>query len=170
LLIDEQVQVIRVDGGNRKWMGTRNGSWLFDAATDKLLLRFTAGNSPLPDNTIHSIGILGTTGEVFFGTAQGLVSYRADATEAGAEHGTVRIFPNPVRRDFAGTVGISGLVENAEVKITDSAGRLIFRTRANGGTASWAVDSENLQSGVYFVFSATQDGEETFVGKIAVIR
>ncbi len=170
LLIDEDVRIIKVDGGNRKWMGTRNGAWLFDPSADEMLLRFTAANSPLPVNELNAIGIMGNTGEVFFGTDQGIVSYRANATEAGPEHAAVRIFPNPVRRDFSGTVGITGLVEDAEVKITDSAGRLIYRVRSNGGTATWNVDSENLQSGIYFVFSATADGDETFVGKIAVIR
>lgn len=170
LLIDEEVTAIRVDGGNRKWMGTLNGAWLFDASADELLLRFTRENSPLPASEIRSLSIMGNTGEIFFGTDQGIVSYRSDATTGAAEHADVKIFPNPVRADFQGVVGISGLVENAEVKITDSAGRLIYRTRASGGTASWPIDGERLQSGMYMVFSATPDGSETFVGKVAVIR
>lgn len=170
LLIDEEVNAIYVDGGNRKWIGTDNGAWLFDPPADELLLRFTETGSPLPSDEIIDLEVDERTGEVFIGTSRGIVSYRSDATRAEPEHRDVRIFPNPVRPDFQGVVGISGLARDAEVKITDSSGRLVFRTQANGGTASWDVSARNLPGGMYMVFSATPDGQESFVGKIAVIR
>ena len=173
LLRDEFVTAIAVDGGDRKWIGTQNGVWLFDPQADRQLLNFTEDNSPLPTNEILDITIDPNTGEVFFATPQGILSYREGATRGGVSHQNVKVFPNPVTADFVGTVGISGLVEDAQVKITDASGKLIWQTRAAGGTATWQVNDYNgnrASSGIYFIFSADNDGEETFVGKIAVVN
>jgi ligand-binding sensor domain-containing protein len=171
LLVDREVYAIAVDGGNRKWMGTDQGAWLFDPLADELILHFTSDNSPLPSNNVIDIAVDGETGEVFFLTDAGLASYRAAATEAGPEHESVKIFPNPVKREFQGTVGISGLSRDAIIKITDVSGKLVYQTQASGGTAAWPIrNSGNLSTGVYLVFSASEDGDETYVGKIAVIN
>ena len=171
LLVDRNVYAIASDGGNRKWMGTDQGAWLFDALADNLILHFTATNSPLPSDVVLDIAVDDRSGEVFFLTDEGMASYRADATSAGREHSNVRIFPNPVMRTFQGDVGISGLSRNAIIKITDVKGRLIYQTRANGGTATWPVRSSAVSAtGIYLVFSASEDGEETYIGKIAVIE
>jgi len=171
LLVDREVYVIKADGGNRKWMGTDQGAWLFDPLADNLLIHFTSANSPIPSDQVRDITIDDQTGEVFFLTDAGIASYRAAATAGDRAHGDVRIFPNPVRREFQGTVGISGLTQDAFIRITDVAGRLIYQTRANGGTASWPVrESRDLNTGMYLVFSASEDGEESYIGKIAVIN
>lgn len=173
LFKDEEVLSIKVDGGNRKWIGTNKGAWLFNDAADEQILHFDQTNSPLPDNKVFDIEINPQTGEVFFATSKGIVSYRGTATEARAEHSEVKIFPNPVTEDFKGTVGISGLASDAIVKITDTSGKLIWQVQANGGTATWNVADYNgnrAASGIYLVFSATEDGEDTYVGKIAVIN
>ncbi len=173
LLRDEAVTALRVDGGNRKWFGTRNGAWLFDADVVRQLAHFTIRNTPLLSDNIIDLEIQPVTGEVFFATDAGLVSYRGAATEATPEHGNVQVFPNPVRPGFEGIVGISGLAANCTVKITDAAGRLVFQTRANGGTATWNVrDYRNRRaaSGVYLIFSSSDDGTEKFVAKMAVVE
>ncbi len=172
LLRDEILTAIKIDAGNRKWIGTNSGVWLFDEAADRQLLNFNIDNSPLPSNQILDIEINEKSGEVFFATPEGIISYRSDATEALEKHTEVKIFPNPVTYDFVGTIGISGLANNAKVKITDSSGKLIWDTRSEGGTATWNAQDYNgrrATMGIYFVFSATDDGEESFVGKIAVI-
>ena len=173
LLRDEFITSIAVDGGDRKWIGTNNGVWLFDSQADRQLLNFTEDNSPLPSNEILDITIDPITGEVFFATPSGILSYREGATRGGASHQNVKVFPNPVTADFVGTVGISGLVQDAQVKITDASGKLIWQTRAAGGTATWQVNDYNgnrAASGIYFIFSSDDEGEETFVGKIAVVN
>ncbi|HEY3403508.1 MAG TPA: T9SS type A sorting domain-containing protein [Ohtaekwangia sp.] len=171
LLRDDKVTAIAVDGGNRKWMGTERGVWLFNAIGEEMIYNFTTENSPLLSNVIRDIEIDGKTGEVFFITDKGISSFRSDATDGGSTQ-KIKIFPNPVLRTFSGTVGISGLATDAEVKITDISGKLVWQSQAQGGTASWNVQDYNgrrASTGIYLVFSATPDGRESQVGKIAVV-
>lgn len=173
LLRDETVTAIAVDGGNRKWMGTERGVWLFDPTGEKALTNFTQANSPLLSDHVLDIEIDPVTGEVFIATMKGLVSFRGDATESNTLFGEVKIFPNPVTQDFNGQVGISGLATDAVVKITDPAGRLVYQTTANGGTASWDVRDHRgrrVSTGVFLIFAVTPDGSESVVGKIAVVN
>ena len=173
LLKDETTTAIAVDGGNRKWIGTlSSGVWLYDD-NGELLANFTTENSPLLANEVKDITIHPSTGEVFFASAQGIVSYRGTATQGGNTHNNVKVFPNPVRPDFGGLVSISGLVQDADVRITDISGRLVWKGQAQGGTATWnALDFDNkrVRTGVYLVFSTSEDGEESFVAKVAVVE
>lgn len=173
LLREDKVTALAVDGGNRKWMGTERGVWLLGPAGEELVYNFTEDNSPLLSNVIRDIEINHATGEVFFATDKGIASFRSDATSSEPFFQQVRIFPNPVTADFAGTIGITGLATDAIVKITDASGKLIWQTRANGGTATWnGVDHNGRRAaaGIYLVFSATEDGMETFAGKIAIVK
>ncbi|HEX5167673.1 MAG TPA: two-component regulator propeller domain-containing protein [Cyclobacteriaceae bacterium] len=173
LLTDEKITAIAVDGGNRKWIGTERGVWLFNPTGEEQVYSFNVTNSPLPSNVILSIAADPTSGEVFFSTDKGMVSFRSDATDSQFSFQSVKVFPNPVTPEFNGTVGISGLATDAIVKITDVSGKLIWQTQANGGTATWNVRDYNgrrASTGMYLIFSATPDGGESFVGKIAVIE
>lgn len=173
LLEGIQVNAIAVDGGNRKWIGTNGGAWLFSANGSELIHHFTTENSPLLSDVIKTIAIQPETGEVFFGTEAGIISYRSDATDATFAHQNVKIFPNPVTPRYEGVVTVSGLTRDGNVKITDISGKKIREVRANGGTATWDVMDYNgrkAKSGVYLVFSSSSDGEETFVGRLAVIE
>ncbi len=173
LLRDDRVTAIAVDGGNRKWMGTERGVWLFSPSGEALIHNFTTDNSPLLSNVILDIEVNHESGEVFFATDRGLVSFRSDATESDFQFQGIKIFPNPVTPDFTGTVGISGLATDAIVKITDISGKLVWQSQANGGTASWNVrdlHGKRPSTGMYLVFSATEDGSESVVGKIAIVE
>ncbi len=173
LLNNEVITSIAVDGGNRKWIGTRNGLWLFNGDATELISHFTAQNSPLLSNTILDIAIQAFTGEVFVATDKGIVSYRGTATEGEDAHTAVKVFPNPVRPGFTGLVGISGLVTNAIVKITDINGRLVYETQAQGGTAVWNVKDytgRRAATGIYLIFSADAEGNQALVSKMAVIE
>lgn len=174
LLNGEEISALAVDGGNRKWIGTPNGLWVFGDYGDTLHHHFTTANSPLPDNRIRDIAIEQTGGEVLVATAKGMVSYRAAATQAGWQHDTsIKVFPNPVYPGYEGKVGISGLVRDAIVKITDISGRLVKELAAEGGTASWDLTDmrgRRPATGVYLIFSASTDGTETLVGKVALVN
>ncbi|MFZ2906204.1 MAG: two-component regulator propeller domain-containing protein [Cyclobacteriaceae bacterium] len=173
LLKEEKVTVIDVDGGNRKWIGTENGVWLFNPFGEEQVYYFNAANSPLLTDEMVDIEINSLTGEVFFMTDKGITSFRSNATSGNAAFQNVKIFPNPVTPQFNGFVGISGLATDAFVKITDVSGKLIWQTQANGGTASWNVRDYNgrrAATGMYLVFATATDGSESVVGKIAVVE
>jgi hypothetical protein len=173
LLSKEQVNCITVDGANRKWVGTNSGVFLINEDGTEQLLFFNEDNSPLLSNFVLSIAIDELSGEVFFGTSKGIISFRYTATEGAAEHSAVKVFPNPVRENYNGVIAISGLVENAQVKITDDAGRLIYETTALGGQAIWdgkGYDGRRANTGVYLVYSSNDDGSQTYVTKFLIVH
>jgi len=174
LLETESVNAIAIDGANQKWLGTQNaGVFLMSPDGTKEILHFTEDNSPLLSNTITSMAIDQKTGEVFFGTDKGIISYKGEATGGGDVFTDVYAYPDPVREDYTGLIGIKGLTTNATVKITDIAGNVIFETIAKGGQAIWNgknFNGERAKTGVYLVFCASQDGAEKVVTKIMIIN
>jgi hypothetical protein len=115
----------------------------------------------------------GKTGEVFFGTANGIISYKSNATKGGEVINNVYAYPNPVREGFTGSIGIKGLVKDANVKITDVSGILVYETKSEGGQAIWNgknFKGEKIKTGVYFVFCSSEDGTDKLVTKIMVIN
>ncbi len=173
LLVTETVTAIAVDGANQKWIGTkRAGVFLLSPDGLKQIHHFTAENSPLLSDAITGITI-DADGEVFIGTDKGLISYRGTATTGHKANTDVYAFPNPVRPDYAGPIAIKGLVTDASVKITDSYGNLVFETTAQGGQAIWNgknFDGHRVASGVYLVFITNNDGSQSMVTKILIIR
>jgi ligand-binding sensor domain-containing protein len=168
----QEVRSIAVDGADRKWMATASGAWLISADGDKVIAHFTETNSPLLSNDIKSITINGQTGEVFFGTAKGICSFRSTATEAEETKNNVLVFPNPVPPSYQGTIGIRGLPGNSVVKITETNGRLVYQTRAQGGQATWngkTYTGEQAASGVYLVIALDDLKQEKVVTKIVII-
>ena len=171
-LYNETVRCIAIDGANRKWFGTPNGLWLFSEDATEALQYFTTANSPLPSNSIVEVAVNDKTGEVFVATDAGLVSYRGSASITDGPPNCAQVSPNPVRPDFAGTVGISGVVDNAQVRITDVAGHLVYSTRAAGGTVTWNLtdaEGRRVRSGVYLVLTSDAQGKNTCVSKVAVL-
>ena len=172
VLFSEAVRTLAVDGADRKWFGTDHGLWLFNADATEALAHFTAANSPLPSDRIVDVKVNDKTGEVWVATDGGVVAYRGSATVTEGKPSCTAVFPNPVRPDFVGTVGISGLASNALVKITDVAGHLVFAATATGGTATWNMtnaDGQRVRSGVYLVLSSDADGKNGCVSKVAVL-
>jgi len=174
LLETESVKAIAVDGANRKWFGTeRAGVFLLSADGTEQIYHFTEDNSPLFSNNLTSIAINDDTGEVFFGTAKGLISYKSDATKGDSTNTDVYAYPNPVRPGYNGPIAIKGLVKDASVKITDITGTVIYETRAEGGQAIWDghnFDGRQARTGVYLVFISNDDGSTTMVTKILFIN
>lgn len=173
LLRGEVICSIAIDGGNRKWIGTSRGVWLFSADGAQQIYHFTASNSPLLSDLVQQIAIHPQTGEVFFVTDKGLVSFRGTATEANLSFDHVRVFPNPVPPKFNGLISFDGLVAGAIVKITDAAGRLVYQTRAEGGRAVWnGLDYQGRATcgGVYLVYMSDAQGTERLVTKFVKVE
>lgn len=174
LFFEQFITDIVVDGGNNKWVGTaESGVFLVSADGQETKYHFTTDNSPLPSNSISDIAINNTTGEVFFATDKGMVSFKGTATKANENLNNVYVYPNPVRPDFEGTVKIAGLLDKANVKISDIQGNLVYETTSEGGTIEWdttAFGKHKVASGVYMIFVSAQDGIETTVRKVMIIR
>lgn len=174
LLESQTVTAIAVDGANRKWIGTEGGGvFLMSADGQEELAHFTEANSPLLSDNITSLTIDKITGEVFFGTSKGIVSYMGEANEGGDEMGEVYAFPNPVSHDYTGPIAITGLVKDADVKITDIRGQVVYTTTALGGRAIWDGNNfkgERAASGVYIVFISNTDGTQKAATKILLIN
>lgn len=177
LLESEDVHCIAVDGGNRKWFGTSNGVFVQSPEGRTELAHFTVDNSPLFDNNIADIAIDGKTGEVYIGTGKGIISYRGEAIDGGIINDlTAYAFPNPVRHEYDGPIAIRGLAQDANVKITDINGTLIYETKSLGGQAIWDGKDYNgrkASSGVYLVFSTGTnnfDVPDALVTKILVMH
>jgi hypothetical protein len=174
LLETELVQAIAVDGANRKWIATANsGVFLMSADGTSQIAHFDESNSPLFSNDVKSVVINDKTGEVYFGTSKGIISYRGTATEAFEDFTDVYAFPNPVKHNYDGPIAIKGLIDNTTLKITDISGTLVYETKSEGGQAIWYgknFKDERVSTGVYMVFCTSPDGAKKAITKILVIN
>ncbi|CAM3331251.1 two-component regulator propeller domain-containing protein [Aequorivita lipolytica] len=174
LLFEQSITDIAVDGSNNKWIATAtSGVFYLSPNGQETLLRFTKDNSPLPTNNVQDIAIDPFTGVVYFATTQGLVAYKGTATAPSDNLDNVHAFPNPVRPEFSGNVTIDGLTSQANVKITDITGNLVFEQTSEGGSVLWdtsAFGKYKVRSGVYLVLVTTDDNLQTKVAKIMIIR
>jgi hypothetical protein len=174
LLQTQQITCIEVDGANRKWIGTASGgAFLVSENGLEQIHSFNTSNSPILSNSITDICVDGVSGEVFFGTDKGVISFRGESTTGASDYSGVSVFPNPVREDYHGPVAITGLMEETTVKITDVSGNLVFETESFGGTAVWDgknFHGERVATGTYLVFLANRQPTDAYVTKILFIH
>lgn len=174
---------IKIDGAGNVWFATGSGGVLQTDATGKNTLRgFNIDNSPLPSNNVLSIGIDNESGEVYFGTQNGIVSFNAGVIGYGDELTDVYAYPNPVLKNHSKVTIVgkgSNLPEGTNIKILDVAGSLVYESNAlaeqseYGGKFVW--DKRNLAgakvaSGVYIVLLYNADGQQTSSTKIAIVN
>lgn len=174
LLVGQTITDIEVDGSNNKWVSTSSsGVFYFSPNGQETLLRFNKSNSPLPSDNVQDIAIDDLSGRVYFATINGLVAFDGSSTAPRDNLEDVYAYPNPVRPGFTGNVTIDGLTSNANVKITDIEGNLVFETTSEGGSVLWdtsAFGQYKVASGVYMVLITTDDALETKVSKIMIVR
>ncbi|WP_410877972.1 two-component regulator propeller domain-containing protein [Myroides sp. DW712] len=174
LFYQQYITKIEVDGANRKWVAIADaGVFLVGASHKQIIYHFTKDNSPLPSNTINDIATDPLSGEVFFATDLGVVSFMADTSEGQDTNSSFYAYPNPVRPEYLGEVRIVGLMDRSVVKITDIEGNLVFETTSNGGTVVWdthALNGKRVASGVYLMMVSSADQGNTKVKKLMIIR
>ncbi|MFT4532988.1 MAG: ligand-binding sensor domain-containing protein [Saprospiraceae bacterium] len=177
LLETEDIRAIAFDGGNRKWFGSRNGIFVQSPDGETLELQFNVDNSPLFDNVINAFEYDGDTGIMYISTNKGMQSYRTETLGSTKNHANqVFAYPNPVRPEYIGPIAIKGLARDANIKITDLNGKLVYEATALGGQAIWDgkdYTGRKAASGVYFVFStgtASFDTPDSFVTKIMIVK
>lgn len=173
LLNSEAVTAIAVDGAGNLWFGTSRAG-VFQMTPDGIEQErhFTTENSPLFSNTINSIAI-NDEGLVFIGTSKGIISYKGTATPGRKSNEAIFIYPNPVHQGYTGPISISNLVTEANVKITDIQGNLVFEAFAEGGQVLWRgtdFSGKKVKTGYYLVYVTNDDGSETIVSKILIVR
>jgi streptogramin lyase len=160
-----------VDGANRIWFGLESGVCLmsFENKPEEIHY-FNTDNSPLFENSVTTMAI-SADGEVFFGTASGTISYKGESAEPEPQVNDVVAYPNPVRDDYTGYVGIKGLVANSLVRITTVDGAFVTQLMSEGGQAVWDltnIKGQKVSPGVYFIFTSTTSGTDRFATKILV--
>lgn len=177
LLETEDVKTIAIDGANRKWFGTTNGIFVQSADGLTQEARFTNTNSPLFDNIVTDIAINPKNGEVWIGTEKGLLSLRTDATSGGKVNTkTAYAYPNPVKPDYDGPIAIYGLARDANIKITDISGHLVYEGKALGGQAVWDGRDylgHRAASGVYLVYATSQttfESPDAIITKVVILN
>ena len=104
-------------------IGSSSGPGVFLLSEDGIdqIAHFTTTNSPLLSDNVNSITI-NSDGEVFFGTARGIISFRGTATPDNPTSSDFYAFPNPVRENYTGLIAIKGVANDSYVKITDTYG------------------------------------------------
>jgi hypothetical protein len=175
VLGEANISDIEVDGGNRKWMATANaGLILLSPDGTEIIRQYNTANSPIISNTIYDIEMNHETGELYIVTDLGLISLRVDASYEDPTYEQMTVFPNPVRPDYNGPITLQGIRYNSDVKVTDAAGNVVYKTQSNGGTATWHglnSNGEKVPTGVYFFWTAMNvQGGENKVAKVLVIR
>ena len=160
-----------VDGANQIWFGLESGVCLMSFANKPQEIHyFTIDNSPLFENSVTTMAI-SADGEVFFGTANGVISYKGESSEPDPQVSDVVAYPNPVRQGYDGYVGIKGLVANSLVRITTVDGSFVTQLLSEGGQAVWDlnnIDGQRVTPGVYFIFTSDKFGKDRFATKILV--
>ena len=174
LFYQQYITKIEVDGANQKWVAIADaGVFLVSASHKHIVYHFTKDNSPLPSNTINDIAADPISGEVFFATDLGVVSFMADTSEGQDTNSSFYAYPNPVRPEYLGEVRIVGLMDRSVVKITDIEGNLVFEATSNGGTVVWdthAFNGKRVASGVYLMMVSSDNQGSTKVKKLMIIR
>ena len=179
LLENEQVNAIAIDGGNRKWIGTAySGVYLMSEDGTKTIHHFKAENSPLLSNNIISIAINDKTGEVFFATDKGLISFQSDAIPPeDSPEIKLHAYPNPVRPEHIAQgipVTITGIKDNNTiVKIVDAAGNLVYEATSKGGMVTWDCKrrgGKTVSTGVYIAICVSKDGKHHATTKILIVN
>lgn len=174
LLEAEIVTAIAIDGANQKWLGTAtSGVFLMSQDGINQVFGFNQSNSPLFTNNINDIAINNQSGAVFIATDKGILSFQGYATAGRNAISEVLVYPNPVRPNYDGLIGIKGLAAESQVRITDVAGNVVHESESYGGQAVWDgkdMYGQRVATGVYLVFSTDKAGELTNVTKILFVN
>ena len=172
LLSGQSVLCMAVDGANNLWFGTNNGVLHTSADGQTTYHHFTMENSPLFSNTVKGIAI-DDDGYVYFATDKGIIAYKGSATKGNETNSNVVVYPNPVKPEHRGIVGIKGLVTDALVKITTTSGNFVTHLKAQGGQAVWDctdINGQQVEPGIYLIFVSDENGTETYATKILIMK
>ena len=174
LLENDVITAIAVDGVNRKWIGTESsGLYCFSPDGQTQIYHFSIENSPIYSNIVRDVVTDETSGDVFIATEKGVQSFRTNVIKGFDDFTNVHAFPNPIKPGFDGKVYVTGLIDEATVKITDIAGNLVWETKSQGGQIEWNLQTfsgTRVASGVYLIYCASSTGDKSATAKLLVVN
>ncbi len=138
---------------------------------------FHPDNSYLLSDEVFAVAFDEERGIAYIATSKGINSLRIPFAEKRTSYSTLRAFPSPYRIPSSRPMVIDGLMDESSLKIFTLSGRLLRTIKSTSGDVSgyqafWdgRTDSgELVGTGVYLV-AAYEQGGESYVTKIAVIR
>jgi ligand-binding sensor domain-containing protein len=178
-LREQIVQAIAVDALNHKWIGTKEGVFVMNADGTELLKTYNVQttNKGLLANDIRAIALDQKRGIAYFGTEQGLSSLAIEPVQTEKSFSKLDVGPNPFILPYdEGKMGLTirNLIAPSSIKIMTVSGQVIKQFEAQGaGQAFWDGRDKNgdfVASGIYFIVAYVENGSQTVVGKVAVIR
>ncbi len=172
LLSSQSITNIYIDPLNNKWISTPDGVWVLNPEGSDVIAYLTTENTKLPSNAVFSVSMMPETGEVFFGTEQGLVQCSSLNGEPFQNY-DIKCYPQPFEPVIDGLLTIDGLAEESQIFIATVSGSRIRRLDAFGRKTIWdgRDDDGNLvPMGIYLVIASSATTDQTAVQKIAVIR
>ncbi|MBN2412354.1 hypothetical protein JXQ31_11735 [candidate division KSB1 bacterium] len=174
-VINNDINVILVDGVNNKWVGTSGGlSMLHADGFDST--HYVSKTSPIVSDNVISLAFNDQTGDLYIGTTNGLSRLTTAFTKPAETLDFVKGYPNPFVLDPPmSTFHITNLAAKSSVRIFTAEGfltRYIPADEILGSQASWDGKNdkgEYVTSGIYLYQITSEDGK-TSVGKVAVIK
>jgi hypothetical protein len=170
------VQSIAVDASNNKWIGTKEGIFVVNSDGTQLLQAYNVAstNGKLLNDDVRSIAIDQKRGIAYFGTERGLSSLAIEPVQTIQSYSELEIGPNPFILPSDQPLMIRNLVSKSNVKIVTVNGSVVKQFEAQGGgRAFWDGRDKNgkfVSSGIYFIIAFAENGSQTVIGKVAVIR
>lgn len=173
LFVQESVNDISVDAGNRKWIATNRGLYLLSESGESQIAFYDKSNAPFMSNIILNLALDNSSGELFVQTSNAVFSLQTDSKEASVELDKLLVYPNPVRSTFEGVLTIENLEENSKIVIAELGGRIVFETVSNGGRATWNLKLKNgiaAPYGIYIIKCSNADESRTKFSKFSILR
>jgi ligand-binding sensor domain-containing protein len=184
-LREQVIQSIAVDAVNNKWIGTKEGVFVVNADGTQLVqnpitvpsanpITVSSTNKSLLSNDVRTIEIDQKRGIIYFGTEQGLSSLSIAPVQTNRSYSELQIGPNPYILPNDQPLTIRNLIANSTIKILTVNGSLVTQFEAQGGgRAFWDGRDKKgafVSSGIYFIAAFTENGSQSVIGKVAVIR
>ncbi len=152
------VTALTFDRRNNIWIGARNGLAFYNRTTQEYTI-YNILNSGLPDNSITTLAIDPTSGDLWAGTSNGMARYRTFLGTPSATIEEVIAFPNPfIIADGSERLGFN-YVGSAMVRIFTPAGEMVREFDINIPWDGKNQKGEEVASGVYLALLTAPDGQ-----------
>lgn len=174
VLDNVRINALAVDRLNNKWVGTASdGLYLLSSDGTQILAHYRAEDSPLLSNSINTLSLDNTTGLLYIGTSEGLITLQTGNFDTTKESlSSIHVYPNPLRPEDPDLVTITGLNTGMELRITNAQGGLVHSDVATGSEYPLTVRSssgERYAPGVYSVLISDPKSHKATVVRFAVL-